>query len=136
LGLKGLVVVVVVYSQEITCKHFPLITIWLSKFQITKIAQDLDKAVCVLDQSEKQIGDEVNQLIQNENKSNDFLDDNELDCFRQTAFRVGIASSAAALTERRALRRLLERAHAEEDLKKESIAACLLHLMRKYSEHI
>jgi hypothetical protein len=86
-----------------------------------------------LDQSEKQIGVGVNQLIQNEIKSNGFLDDNELDCFRQTAFRVGIASSAAAVTERRALRRLLERAHAEEHLKKESIAAYLLHLMRKYS---
>ncbi|TVU15464.1 hypothetical protein EJB05_38985 [Eragrostis curvula] len=101
--------------------------------KITEIAQELDKAVFALDESEKQIGDEVNQLIQNESKSNGFLGDNELEIFRQTAFRVGIASSAAALTERRALRRLLERAHAEEDVKKESIAAYLLHLMRKYS---
>jgi len=97
------------------------------------IAQELEKADFVLDQSEKQVGDEVNQLIQNEPKSNGFLDENELEFLHQIAFRVGITSSVAALTERRALRRLLERAHAEEDIKKESIAAYLLHLIRKYS---
>ncbi|CAN6235443.1 unnamed protein product [Urochloa humidicola] len=100
--------------------------------KITEIAQELDKAIFALDQSEKQVGDEVNHLIQNESKINGFLDENELEFFRQTAFRAGIASSTAALTERRALRKLLERAHAEEDIKKESIAAYLLHLMRKY----
>uniref|UniRef100_A0A804RM59 RING-type E3 ubiquitin transferase n=1 Tax=Zea mays TaxID=4577 RepID=A0A804RM59_MAIZE len=111
----------------------PLIISFLSKFQITLIAQELEKAAFVLDQSEKEVGDEVNQLIQNESKSNGFLDENELELLHQIAVRVGITSSVAALTERRALRRLLERAHAEEDLKKESIAACLLQLIRKYS---
>ncbi|KAF0891751.1 hypothetical protein E2562_010948 [Oryza meyeriana var. granulata] len=101
--------------------------------QILDIANDLEKTVFALDQTEKQAGADVNQLVQNEAKSNGFLDDNELEFFRLTAFRVGVASSAAALTERRALRRLLERAHAEEDMKKESVASYLLHLMRKYS---
>ncbi|KAL6838275.1 hypothetical protein ACP4OV_031903 [Aristida adscensionis] len=101
--------------------------------KISEIAHQLEKAEFSLDQSEKQVGDEVNQLIQNEKKSNGFLDENELDFFRQTASRVGILSSTTALAERRALRRLLERAHADEDLKKETIAAYLLHLMRKYS---
>nr|CAB3487451.1 unnamed protein product [Digitaria exilis] len=100
--------------------------------KITDIAQALDKVVFALDESEKQIGDEVNYLIQNESKFNGLLDENELEFLRQIAFRAGISSSTAALTERRALRRLLERAHAEEDIKKESIAAFLLHLMRKY----
>ncbi|KAL5213599.1 hypothetical protein ABZP36_002751 [Zizania latifolia] len=101
--------------------------------QILDITHDLEKSVFALDQTEKQAGADVNQLIQNEAKSNGFLDVNELEFFRETAFRVGIASSATALTERRALRRLLERAHAEEDMKKESVASYLLHLMRKYS---
>ncbi|KAK3142237.1 hypothetical protein QOZ80_4BG0344020 [Eleusine coracana subsp. coracana] len=101
--------------------------------KVTEIAQELDKAVFALDPSEKQTGDEVNQLIQNENKSNGFLQDNELEFFRQIAFRVGISSSASAITERRALRRLLERAHAEDNLRKESTAAYLLYLIRKYS---
>uniref|UniRef100_J3LZ43 RING-type E3 ubiquitin transferase n=1 Tax=Oryza brachyantha TaxID=4533 RepID=J3LZ43_ORYBR len=101
--------------------------------QIQGIATDLEKTVFCLDHIQRQVGADVNQLVQNEAKSNGFLDDNELEFFRQTAFRIGIASSAAALTERRALRRLLERAHAAEDMKKESIASYLLHLMRKYS---
>ncbi|KAL5216263.1 hypothetical protein ABZP36_007664 [Zizania latifolia] len=101
--------------------------------QTLGITHDLEEAVFALDQTEKQAGADVNQLIQNEAKSNGFLDDNEVEFFRQTAFRVGVASSTAALTERRALRRLLERAHAEEDMKKESAASYLLQLMRKYS---
>ncbi|KQJ83284.1 U-box domain-containing protein 7-like [Brachypodium distachyon] len=103
--------------------------------QIPEIANELENSVFALDQAEKQAGDQVKQIIQNEKKSNGFLDDNELDFFKQTAFKVGITSSATALTERRALRRVLERAHAEEDTKKESIASYLLHLMRKYSNH-
>ncbi|KAM0873235.1 hypothetical protein ACQ4PT_038262 [Festuca glaucescens] len=103
--------------------------------QIPEIAHELENSIFALDQTEKQAGDEVKQIIQNEKKSNGFLDDNELEFFRQTVSRVGVTSSAAALAERRALRRLLERAHAEEDTKKESIAAYLLHLMRKYSSH-
>ncbi|CAM0904079.1 unnamed protein product [Alopecurus aequalis] len=103
--------------------------------QIPEIAHELENSIFALDQAEKQAGDEVKQIIQNEKKSNGFLDDNELEFFRQTVLRVGITSSSAALTERRVLRRLLERAHAEEDTKKQSIAAYLLHLMRKYSSH-
>ncbi|XP_044966969.1 U-box domain-containing protein 7-like [Hordeum vulgare subsp. vulgare] len=103
--------------------------------QIPEIAHELENSVFALDQAEKQVGDQVKQIIQNEKKSNGFLDDNELELFRQTILRAGITSSAAALTERRALRRLLERAQAEEDTKKESIASYLLHLMRKYSSH-
>ncbi|KAM0911866.1 hypothetical protein ACQ4PT_013213 [Festuca glaucescens] len=102
---------------------------------IPEIAHELENSIFALDQAEKQAGDEVKQIIQNEKKSNGFLDDSELEFFRQTVSRVGVTSSAAALAERRALRRLLERAHAEEDMKKESIAAYLLHLMRKYSSH-
>ncbi|XP_037486129.1 U-box domain-containing protein 6-like [Triticum dicoccoides] len=103
--------------------------------QIPEIANELENSFFALDQAEKQVGDQVKQIIQNEKKSNGFLDDNELEFFRQTILRAGITSSAAALTERRALRRLLERAQAEEDTKKESIASYLLHLMRKYSSH-
>ncbi|XP_040255303.1 U-box domain-containing protein 7 isoform X2 [Aegilops tauschii subsp. strangulata] len=103
--------------------------------QIPEIANELENSVFALDQAEKQVGDQVKQIIQNEKKSNGFLDDNELEFFRQTILRAGITSSAAALTERRAIRRLLERAQAEEDTKKESIASYLLHLMRKYSSH-
>lgn len=47
---------------------------------------------------------------------------------------MAITSSRAALRERRALKKLIERARTEEDKRKESIVAYLLHLMRKYSK--
>lgn len=107
----------------------------VGKCQIPDIAHELENSVFALDKAEKQVGDDVKQIIQNEKKSNGFLEENELEFFRQTVFRAGITSTAAALTERRALRRLLERAHEEEDTKKVSISSYLLHHMRKYSNH-
>jgi len=87
-----------------------------------------------LDPSEKQVGNDLIALLQQGRKFNDSSDSNELECFHQAATRLGITSSRAALAERRALKKLLERARSEEDKRKESIIAYLLHLMRKYSK--
>uniref|UniRef100_A0A1D1Y1L2 RING-type E3 ubiquitin transferase n=1 Tax=Anthurium amnicola TaxID=1678845 RepID=A0A1D1Y1L2_9ARAE len=103
--------------------------------QIMEIVSELEGTVFTLDHSEKQVGDEVIQLLQKERKfSGNSNDTNELEIFHQAATKLGITSSRAALTERRALKKLLERARAEEDKRKESIVAYLLHLMRKYSK--
>ncbi|KAL5556891.1 hypothetical protein UlMin_039127 [Ulmus minor] len=53
---------------------------------------------------------------------------------KQAATKLGITSSKAALAERRALKKLIERARAKEDKRNESIVAYLLHLMTKYSK--
>lgn len=88
-----------------------------------------------LDQIEKKVGDDVIVLLQKErNFSSNSNDGLELEIFHQAALKLGITSSRAALTERRALKRLVERARAKEDKPKESIVAYLLHLMRKYSK--
>lgn len=103
--------------------------------QILEIAAELEKTVFSLDPLEKQAGDEVIALLQQERKfDSTFNDNNELETFHQAALRLGITSSRAALAERRALKRLIERARMEDDKRKESIAAYLLHLMRKYSK--
>ena len=95
----------------------------------------LDETVFALDQSEKQVGDDVIALLQKERKFKSNSNDGaELEIFHQAALKLGITSSRAALTERRALKKLIERARAEEDKQKESIVAVLLHLMRKYSK--
>lgn len=73
-------------------------------------------------------------MLQQGRKFNNCNDNNELESFHQAATKLGITSSRAALTERRALKKLIERARAEEDKRKESIVAYLLHLMRKYSK--
>lgn len=88
-----------------------------------------------LDPSEKQVGDEVIALLQQERKfsssSNDY---SELEIFRQAVSKLHITSPRAALIERRALKKLIERARVEDDKRKESIIAYLLHLLRKYSK--
>jgi hypothetical protein len=95
---------------------------------------ELEETVFSLDPLEKQVGDEIIALLQQGKKFNNSNDSNELECFHQAATKLGITSSRAALTERRALKKLIERARAEEDKRKESIVAYLLHLMRKYSK--
>ncbi|XP_057949547.1 U-box domain-containing protein 6-like [Malania oleifera] len=103
--------------------------------QISEIVSELEGTVFSLDPSEKQVGDEIIALLQQGRKfDTDCSDNSELELFHQAALRLGITSSRAALRERRALKKLIERARIEEDKRKESIVAFLLHLMRKYSK--
>nr|KYP75692.1 U-box domain-containing protein 6 [Cajanus cajan] len=102
--------------------------------QIDEIVNELASTVFALDPIEKQVGDDLIALLQQGRKFSDSNDCNELECFHLTATRIGITSSRAALTERRCLKKLIDRARAEEDKRKESIIAFLLHLMRKYSK--
>nr|POF18439.1 u-box domain-containing protein 6 [Quercus suber] len=102
--------------------------------QIKHIGRELEDTVFALDPLEKQVGEDIVALLQQGKKFNNSNDTNELECFHQAATKLGITSSRAALTERRALKKLIEKARAEEDKRKESIVAYLLHLMRKYSK--
>ncbi|MED6203939.1 hypothetical protein PIB30_004069 [Stylosanthes scabra] len=102
--------------------------------QVEKIVDELTNTVFAIDPSEKQVGDDLIALLQQGRKLDNSNDCSELECFHQAATRLGITSSRTALTERRALKKLIERARAEEDKRKESIIAYLLHLMRKYSK--
>ncbi|XP_015957989.1 U-box domain-containing protein 6 isoform X1 [Arachis duranensis] len=102
--------------------------------QIQEIVNELASVSFALDPSEKKIGDDLIALLQQGRKFNDSNDSNELESFHQAASRLGITSSRAALAERRALKKVIERARAEEDKRKESIVAYLLHLMKKYSK--
>lgn len=88
----------------------------------------------MLDPSEKEVGDRIIALLQQGKKFDNCSDNAELEIFHQAATRLGITSSRSALAERRALKKLIDRARVEEDKRKESIVAYLLHLMRKYSK--
>ncbi|XP_073000428.1 U-box domain-containing protein 45-like [Typha latifolia] len=103
--------------------------------QVMDIAAELEEIILILDQSEKEAGDEIINLLQRSRQSDSTSNDSEeLEVFHQAASRLGISSSRAALTERRALKKLIERARAEEDKRKESVVSYLYHLMRKYSK--
>ncbi|KAK9148525.1 hypothetical protein Scep_007282 [Stephania cephalantha] len=92
------------------------------------------RTIFTLDPLEKQVGDYVIALLQQDRNFNDGGDNSELEIFHQAASRLGITSSRAALTERRSFKKLVERARIEEDKIKESIVAYLLHLMIKFSK--
>lgn len=102
--------------------------------QISDILGELEGIEFSLDPLEKQIGDEIIGLLQQGRNFSNNSDNNELETFHQAASRLGITSSRAAVRERRALKKLVEKARIEEDKRKESIVAYLLHLMRKYSK--
>ena len=107
----------------------------LFNIQVQQIVSELDETVFSLDPSEKQVGDDIIVLLQQGRKFDDNSNDNsELESFHQAASRLGITSSRTALAERRSLKKLIEKARIEEDKRKESIVAYLLHLMRKYSK--
>ncbi|OIW00633.1 hypothetical protein TanjilG_09114 [Lupinus angustifolius] len=88
-----------------------------------EILDELVSVIFALDPSEKQVGDALIALLQQGRKFNDCNNSNELESFHQATIRLGITSSRAALTERRALKKLIERARAEEDKQKESIGS-------------
>lgn len=104
--------------------------------QISDILGELVGLEFSLDSLEKQIGEEIIGLLQQGRNfsNNSDNNNNELETFHQAASKLGITSSRSALRERRALKKLVEKARIEEDKRKESIVAYLLHLMRKYSK--
>ncbi|KAL7135061.1 hypothetical protein ABFS83_11G067600 [Erythranthe nasuta] len=105
------------------------------RIQIDGVLAELVTIEFSLDPEEKQIGDDIIELLQQgRNFNNTSNDNNELESFHQAACKLGITSIRAALRERRSLKKLIERARAEEDKRKESIVAYLLHLIRKYSK--
>ncbi|KAJ0233758.1 U box domain-containing protein [Hirschfeldia incana] len=103
--------------------------------QILEIITELENTQFSLDPSQKEVGDQIIGLLQQGgNFESSSENNNELEVFHQAATRLGITSSRAALSERRCLKKLIERARMEDDKRKESIVAYLLHLMRKYSK--
>jgi hypothetical protein len=102
--------------------------------QVQEIVNEFSSVEFALDPLEKQVGDDLIALLQQDKKFDDDSESYELESFHQAATRLGITSSRVALAERRALKKLIDRARAEEDKRKESIVAYLLHLMRKYSK--
>lgn len=96
--------------------------------------KELGSTQFFLDPLEKQVGDDIILLLQQGRTFSNTVDNNELEAFHQAAIRLGINSSRAALAERRALKKLIDRSRNEDDKRKESIVAYLLHLMRKYSK--
>jgi len=100
--------------------------------QIAEIVEELEETTFALEPSEMEIGIDIITLLQHSSGSWD--DTSQLEVFHQVANRLGIISPKAVLTERRALKKLLDKAQAEDDKKKVSIVVYLLNLLRKYAK--
>ena len=87
-----------------------------------------------LDPDEKQIGADIISLLLQKQKGPQYENpEAEEETFSQVAIRLGLVTSDAILAEKRALKRLLEKARYEEDRRKESVTLHILQLMKKYN---
>ncbi|KAF3337925.1 U-box domain-containing protein 45 [Carex littledalei] len=106
--------------------------------KLVEVRVELEAAVFSLDESEKQIGEELFKLIQKDpnvpTTSAGTAYEIELEAFYQAATKLGINSYRTALVERRSLKKLLEQARTEDDKLKEKVVDYLLQLMQKYSK--
>ncbi|KAJ3675432.1 hypothetical protein LUZ60_004474 [Juncus effusus] len=108
-----------------------------TRSQLAEITAELDRTNFSLDESEQQTGTEIIRLIQKDRNTLPISTDDssaELEVFHRICTRLSINSSRAALTERRGLKKLLERSRTDNDKRKEFIVSFLLDLMQKYSK--
>ncbi|KAH9319732.1 hypothetical protein KI387_021501, partial [Taxus chinensis] len=101
--------------------------------QIAEIVEELEGMTFALEPSEKEIGNVIITLLQQSSGSCNSR--SELDVFHQAADRLGIMSPRAMLKERRDLKKLLEKAQAEEDQRKISVIIYFLHLLKISTKH-
>ncbi|CAA7027577.1 unnamed protein product [Microthlaspi erraticum] len=83
--------------------------------QIVEVVGELDNTRFLLDPSEKEVGNQIIALLQQGKKFHSYNDNTELKTFHRAATRLSISSSRVALAEQRALKKLIDRARAEED---------------------
>eukprot|EP00249_Psilotum_nudum_P019516 c27289_g1_i6 orf=1092-2807(-) len=102
--------------------------------QIATIVNEVKQTTFVLGVLEQEVHAELISLLQRERESHKLNALSELDMFDRVALKLGIASGKAFLTEKKALRKLLEKARSEEDRKKELLVAYLLRILRRYGK--
>ncbi|XP_057858382.2 U-box domain-containing protein 45 [Cryptomeria japonica] len=103
-------------------------------WQITEIFKELEQAKFALEPTEKEIGDDLITLLQQDKDASGLNDISELEAFHQAATRLGIVSPKTISLEKRSLRKQLDKSRCEDDKRKESIISYLLHLLRKYNK--
>lgn len=97
------------------------------------LVAELEETTCQLNATDQEAGNKIISLLQKEKESPGSAV-TELDMFNEVASELGITSNKAVLTEKKALRRLLDKVRNEEDKKKELIVLYLLHLLRRYGK--
>eukprot|EP01018_Ginkgo_biloba_P008289 Gb_24983 [translate_table: standard] len=102
--------------------------------QIAEIVKELEETTFALELSEKEVSNDVITLLQQDKDPGSLNNISELEAFHWAAERLGIISPRDVLTEKRALKKLLDKAHSEKNQRKASVIIYLLRLLRKYSK--
>lgn len=104
------------------------------RIQISELQAELSRTQFQLDPGEKQIGADIISLLLQKQKGPQYENpEAEEETFSQVAIRLGLVTADAILAEKRALKRLLEKARYEEDRRKESVTLHILQLMKKFN---
>lgn len=103
--------------------------------QISQIIDDLRAANFIPDQSEAEVGKVVRELLLKGVAVSDSMDCDEIKALQTAASQLHFTSSTDILTEKRSIRKLLEKVCDSEQQKKYTLR-CLLYLLRKYSKLI
>ncbi|KAH1082104.1 hypothetical protein J1N35_021865 [Gossypium stocksii] len=103
--------------------------------EISLIIDDLRAANFIPDKSEEEIGKVVRELLLRGVAESDSMDCAEIKALQTAASQLHFASSKDILTEKRSIRKLLEKV-SDSDQQKKYILRCLLYLLRKYSNLI
>ncbi|XP_057819953.2 U-box domain-containing protein 7 isoform X2 [Cryptomeria japonica] len=98
-------------------------------YLIAEIVKEIEGTTFALEPPEKEVGNAIIALLQQ--SSGSCSNFSELEVFNQAADRLDIGSPRAMLKERRALKKLLDKAQAEEDQRKISVIIYFLHLLKK-----
>lgn len=103
--------------------------------QISQIVDDLRAACFVPDKFEEEAGKVVRELLHQGATTSDSMELAEISALQMAASRLHITSSKAILTERRSIKKLMEKV-ADTDIQKKKILKYLLYLLRKYGHLI
>ena len=101
--------------------------------QIDENVKEPEGTTFALEISEKEVGDEVIALLQQDKNPSSGNDTLEIDSFHWVATKLSIMSLREVLIEKRSLKRLLVKYFTYKYKKKESIVIFILYLLRNHA---
>ncbi|KDP27555.1 hypothetical protein JCGZ_20088 [Jatropha curcas] len=106
-----------------------------SASEISRIIDDLNAAIFMLDSSDKEDGKVMRELLQLGTSQSDSVEYSEIKTLQIAASRLHITSARAILIEKRSIRKLLDKV-GDNDPPKQKVLKYLLYLLKKYGNLI
>ncbi|KDP37635.1 hypothetical protein JCGZ_07834 [Jatropha curcas] len=104
--------------------------------EISRIIDDLNAAIFMLDSSDKEAGKVMRELLQLGTSQSDSVEYSEIKTLQIAASRLHITSARAILIEKRSIRKLLDKVGDNDHPSKKKLLKYLLYLLKKYGNLI